>query len=155
MNMTGVHGIWRAIKDAEEKPLIDRKHEALRQHKEEYLRLRAKATQAPVQLSKRVRRLSSELSIADECQLSGVTIMKRIHCLMRQIGSVDRPVKRYLLTDEGDNLGPNYRFKPCFNCRHWLDEQEYSQARQLLAACAGDWDEFLKAAGSKSRMEAA
>lgn len=149
MNMTGVHGIWRAIKDAENQPLIDRRNETNLQHKQDYLKLKANATPAPATLSGRILYLSSERSIAEECQLSGVITMKRIHCMMRQIGSVDRPVKRYALTDEGERLGPNYRFKPCFGCRHWLTEEEYSQARQMLAACGGDWDQFLARTGSK------
>jgi hypothetical protein len=155
MNMTGVHGIWRAIKDAEALRSRALRAEAFRDHQADYLSRRAKDTSRPA-ITGRVAYLASDQSIAEECLLSGVITMKRIHCLQRQIGSVSKPAKRYVVTEEGASLGPHYRYKPCRGCQHWLEEDEYAAARQLLTACRGQWDEVVRVvAGIDARTEAA
>ena len=151
MNMTGVHGIWRAIKDAEREPLQRHMIQTFRENTREYLNKRAKVTSKPRSISSKVAYLASDESIVAECQLSGVITMKRVHCLQRQIGSVARPARRHVITDECEMIGPHYRFKPCSTCKNWLDETEFAQARQLLAACGGQWEEVVRVAGAEAR----
>ena len=103
----------------------------------------ARRTPMPSEIPAKIRDLATDESLAEECRMHGVSIMKRIHCLKYQAGSVHRPAQRNVVTEDGQQFGFRFRFKDCVECRHWLTADEWKSVRQILAA-SGGWDEFQK-----------
>ncbi len=138
MFLTGVHGIYKALKAAEEKGRAERRSASQKES-------RPVRRDTSGSASQKIMGLCSDSSIIGECLIRGIITMKRIHCLKYQVGSVNQPARRHILIDDKAQFGIHHRFRQCIKCRHWLTEEEWKQARRMLEACGG-WDEFQVAA---------
>lgn len=153
MQLTGVHGIYKALKAAESLPQYRRIAEEFRTHDQARTEMISRRTAMPENIPSKIRKLSTDDSLAEECLHPGVTIMKRIHCLKYQAGSVNQPTQRNTVTEEGDEFGVRFRFRHCVQCRHWLTGEEWKIVRQILEA-SGGWEEFQKAVKATRKKKA-
>lgn len=153
MNISGVKGYYRALRAAEESAGKERLLNELRAMYSKAAAREPAGSASPVGLSQKVIWLMGEESIAEECLIQGVMQMKRIHCLKRQVGSVGTPAKRHIVTEDGEDFGIHYRFKPCGRCRHWLTETEYKDTRRWLK-WRGGWDGRLACSETSVMTEA-
>lgn len=154
MQLTGVHGIYKAIKAAEALPHYRRIAAEIKASDQARAEMIARRTPMPSEIPAKIRDLATDESLAEECRMTGVTIMKRIHCLKYQAGSINQPAQRNVVTEYGQQFGFRFRFKKCVECRHWLTADEWKIVRQILAA-SGGWDEFQDAVANAPQEETA
>lgn len=154
MQLTGVHGIYKAIKAAESIPHYRRIAAEIRASEQARAEMIARRTPMPSEIPAKILNLATDESMAEECRMTGVSIMKRIHCLKYQAGSVNQPAQRNVVTEDSQQFGFRFRFKKCVECRHWLTADEWKIVRQILAA-SGGWDEFQKAVVNAPREKTA
>lgn len=153
MKITGVHGYYKALMGAERFKEYRRIASEFKERDQARANMIAERTAMPETVPAKIRKLSTDDNLAHECMLPGVTIMKRIHCLKYQVGTVNNPKQRNIVTEEGEHYGIHHRYKVCAQCRHWLTEDEWKLVRQMLQACGG-WDEFQTAAKADGRRTA-
>lgn len=152
MRITGVHGYYKAVRDAESFREYRRRAAEFREKDRERANMIAERTTMPEAVPAKIRKLATDDNLAAECKLPGVTVMKRIHCLKYQVGTVNSPKQRNIVTEEGEQWGVHHRYKLCVQCSYWLADDEWKLVRQMLKACGG-WDEFqtaAKAAGKRT-----
>ena len=145
MRITGVHGYYKAVRDAESFRGYRRRAAEFREKDRERANMIAERTTMPEAVPAKIRKLATDDNLAAECKLPGVTVMKRIHCLKYQVGTVNSPKQRNIVTEEGEQWGVHHRYKVCAQCSYWLADDEWKLVMQMLKACGG-WDEFQAAA---------
>ena len=153
MNIVGVHGYYKAAKAAEGLAGSARVAAEFRERDQARASMIASRTVMPDSVPAKIRKQATDESIADQCGLPGMSIMKRIHCLKYQVGAANSPARRHILTDDGNPLGTHHRYRSCLKCKYWLTEEEWKVARQMLEACGG-WDEFQIAAKARGKKAA-